>query len=279
MLKLSLNQPSVEAIREWAGFIPAAVENIREATARLLRVYQSMEETLGVHRAVFCSILQEVACVQELAAEAVEVLPKKLYETADRMEVYLNGKEKAVVPETDNANAVERSKISAVASKWAVSAKTMSCFPGEYHYESSGKNTRHVYGQLKLAEKDELHRNLTAQRSAGEGRRRGDDDGGHLIGARFGGAATSENLFPQNRNLNRGEYKALENEWASLLQNDARVYVNIYTSASSAQMREDTIYGTYTVIQPSGRSYTEAFSFCNESGKTQAGWEALVNER
>lgn len=153
------------------------------------------------------------------------------------------------------------------------SVQVMSCAPGEYHYETGEHNARHAFGQLRLVPQSERHRNQTAQSSAGGERRRSDDDGGHLIGARFGGSANSENLFPQNLHLNRSGYRALESEWADLLENNNQVFVDIYTSASNNQMREDAIYGSYTVISPNGSRYTEGFSFANENAETQANWE------
>lgn len=158
----------------------------------------------------------------------------------------------------------------------AHSPQVMACSPGEYHYEFGGNNSRHAYGQLRLVAQGDRHRNQSAQSAAGDTRRREDDDGGHLIGARFGGASTSENLFPQNMHLNRSGYRALENEWAGLLDNGYQVYVDVYTSASNNQMREDSIYGSYTVISPSGEQYTEGFSFANENTETQDAWEEDV---
>lgn len=156
------------------------------------------------------------------------------------------------------------------------STEILSCAPGEYHYESGTNNTRHAFGQLKLVDKSDRHRSQSAQSSAGGTRRRYDDDGGHLIGARFGGAPNSENLFPQNLHLNRSGYRSLESQWANLLNNNCQVFVDIYTSASSDQMREDAIYGSYTVISPTGDRYTECFSFANENTETQNCWEEDV---
>lgn len=92
------------------------------------------------------------------------------------------------------------------------SPRVMACSPGEYHYESGCNNSRHAYGQLRLVAQGDRHRNQSAQSAAGDTRRCEDDDGGHLISARFGGASTSENLSPQNMHLNRSGYRALENE-------------------------------------------------------------------
>lgn len=54
---------------------------------------------------------------------------------------------------------------------------------------------------------------------------KGDDEGGHLIGARFGGPTQAFNLVPQNSNLNRSEWKKMENSWAAAVKSGQPVYV------------------------------------------------------
>lgn len=68
---------------------------------------------------------------------------------------------------------------------------------------------------------------MTAQREAGGDDRRSDDDGDHLMGAQFGDPGGQVNLTAQDRNLNRGDYKAMEKEWARLLSEGNKVYVNV----------------------------------------------------
>lgn len=95
-----------------------------------------------------------------------------------------------------------------------------------YKYETDRLGRiKHCEGDLRL---EESKRNLAAQREVGgEDRHTGDgeeydlrdkDDGGHLIGTRFGGSGEKDNLVAQNYNLNRGEYKKMENGWASTLE-------------------------------------------------------------
>ena len=151
----------------------------------------------------------------------------------------------------------------------------LSCAPGEYQYAPADRNNiRRAYGQLRLAPMEERARSPAAQSAAGGERRRADDDGGHLIGAMFGGSPAGENLFPQNSRLNRHQgYRAQEREWADLLNGGNQVFVDVYTSASNDDNREDAIYGTYTVVDCNGNQYTEAFSFANESAATQDSWQ------
>ena len=101
---------------------------------------------------------------------------------------------------------------------------------GEYEYEVSADG-KSATGSLKIAEDPE--RDSKAQASAGGEFRRGKDhewgadDGGHLIGARFGGETGEENLTAQNRNLNRSDYKQMENDWAARLEDGEKVFVHI----------------------------------------------------
>jgi WXG100 family type VII secretion target len=64
------------------------------------------------------------------------------------------------------------------------------------------------------------------------------DEGGHLIGSRFGGTPEGVNLVPQNMNLNRGAWKRMENDWATALGQNKPVKVDIrvlYPPGNSAR--------------------------------------------
>lgn len=69
-------------------------------------------------------------------------------------------------------------------------------------------------GTLKkgLAERNEY-----AQRIVGREDRLPDDEGGHLIASIFKGSGDIDNLVPINANLNKGEWKKLENIWKKAL--------------------------------------------------------------
>ena len=71
-----------------------------------------------------------------------------------------------------------------------------------------------VEGTLELGEGK---RNAYAQRTVGRDDREIDDDGGHLIASIFKGSGGFDNLVPMNGNLNKGEWKKLENDWAKAL--------------------------------------------------------------
>jgi filamentous hemagglutinin len=92
------------------------------------------------------------------------------------------------------------------------------------------------------------------------------DEGGHLIATRFNGPTDGFNLVPQNANLNRGEWKAMENEWADILNNGGQVEVGIqpiYLDDTRRPAGFDVIYRT---IDESGENYVTK-SFYNESSK------------
>lgn len=152
--------------------------------------------------------------------------------------------------------------------------------PGVYTY-TEGELGKTASGQLTLSSSPT--RDSNAQRTAGGEERRsvesefGADDGGHLIGARFGGATGEENLTPQNRNLNRGAYKRAENDWAKHLEAGDKVYVNI-DSYSGQEGGRPSNYSGYAIIEhtnENGKTFREIeyYSFNNESTMTQDGWE------
>lgn len=91
-----------------------------------------------------------------------------------------------------------------------------------YKTDSLGRISNYS-GKLKL---QNGVRNKAAQVAAGGSDRLANDDGGHLIATIFGGSGTSENLVAMNSSINRGEYKKLENLWASALSAGKTVSVD-----------------------------------------------------
>jgi hypothetical protein len=73
------------------------------------------------------------------------------------------------------------------------------------------------------------------------------DEGGHLIGARFNGPSDAFNLVPQNANLNRGEWKAMENEWARAAEANKKVMVEIKPLYYDDTKRPEYFSVTYTI--------------------------------
>ncbi|MCA3696759.1 DNA/RNA non-specific endonuclease [Aquidulcibacter sp.] len=104
-----------------------------------------------------------------------------------------------------------------------------------------------VSGYLKLTPAE---RDRQAQLAAGGPDRLSNDEGGHLIAARFGGPANSKNLFPQNQNFNRSAYKALENTWVAALNRGESVWVKIEPVYSTSKtQRPDAIVVEYKIGQ------------------------------
>lgn len=92
-----------------------------------------------------------------------------------------------------------------------------------YTYETDEfGRTSQVYGELRLepGERTKLQTEVGHQGLA-------DDEGGHLIGTRFDGPTDAFNLVPQNANLNRGDWKAMENSWADALEDGKDVSVAV----------------------------------------------------
>ncbi len=91
-------------------------------------------------------------------------------------------------------------------------------------YESNGYiYTTDEYGRIETAIAKALRledgvRNNSDQVKAGGQDRRINDDGGHLIARIFGGSERLDNIVAMDRSINRGEYKKIENQLASALQ-------------------------------------------------------------
>ncbi|MBI0475161.1 hypothetical protein D9601_07310 [Sphingomonas sp. MA1305] len=84
-------------------------------------------------------------------------------------------------------------------------------------------------------------RSKSAQAQAGGADRRPTDDGGHYIAARFDGPTDAFNHFAQDANFNRGEYRRLEDQWASAKRAGRNVTVRILPSYDGASKRPSEI--------------------------------------
>lgn len=89
-MELALNYESAEALREFAAAMPLAIENIVSATERVVQVYQSLADSLGVHNQDFYEMLMYIKKAQENAADAIQALPPMLNKTADDIIDYVN---------------------------------------------------------------------------------------------------------------------------------------------------------------------------------------------
>jgi hypothetical protein len=110
---------------------------------------------------------------------------------------------------------------------------------GNYYFRTDDqKRISSVYGQLEYLPEELRHRNVQQQRDAALLGIKDDDEGGHLIGARFNGSSDAFNLIPQNYNLNRGDWKSMENSWETAIKNGYDVIAQIevlYPSNNSSR--------------------------------------------
>lgn len=81
-MKLSLNSESAAALREFSESMPVAIQNIVDSTEKVVQVYQSVADTLGVHNQDFYDMLMLIKKAQEETAVAIQVLPKILSNTS-----------------------------------------------------------------------------------------------------------------------------------------------------------------------------------------------------
>jgi DNA/RNA non-specific endonuclease len=95
--------------------------------------------------------------------------------------------------------------------------------------------TRSVTGSLTLGPRSERSRSM--QSNAGKPDRQPKDDGGLCVATRFNGPREKFNHFAQDSNVNRGRYKALENQWARDLARGKKVVVDIRPRFTKTSVR------------------------------------------
>lgn len=132
----------------------------------------------------------------------------------------------------------------------------------EYQYETDRHGRiSHCEGRLRL---EQGKTNTVHQKMAGGEDRLDIDDGGHLIARRFGGSEKVDNIVPMNYHLNRGEYKAMESEWAKLVEEGKTVDVEIDCKYGwSDSERPKVIRVRYIVSDETGEIERKSKSFVN----------------
>ena len=88
--KKFISREGAQALRDFAAAMPVAIDNISQSTEKLLTTYNSGIEGLGEHGEAFGEMLYQVKKAQELAASAVEELPKRLEITAAKIDAYVS---------------------------------------------------------------------------------------------------------------------------------------------------------------------------------------------
>ncbi|MEH3106493.1 MAG: DNA/RNA non-specific endonuclease [Sphingomonas fennica] len=115
-----------------------------------------------------------------------------------------------------------------------------------YRYEIDDRDrTRRVTGALTVARAPV--RSRTAQARAGGAERRATDDGGHYIAARFNGPTEAFNHYAQDATVNRGRYRALEDQWARDKRAGRSVSVRIVPVFDGSAVRPSHINVWWTV--------------------------------
>ena len=132
----------------------------------------------------------------------------------------------------------------------------------KYQYETDRHGRiSHCEGRLRL---EPGKTNPVHQQKAGGESRLDVDDGGHLIARRFGGSEKVDNIVPMNYHLNRGEYKAMESEWAKLVADGKTVDVEIDCRYGwSNSERPKVIRVRYIVSDETGEIERKSKSFTN----------------
>ena len=84
--KLLLTPAGASTLRDFADIMPTVKNDIETDTKKLFDSYYSVADTLGPHNEQFKEMLIHVGAAQELFSDSIEVLHKKLHETADKID-------------------------------------------------------------------------------------------------------------------------------------------------------------------------------------------------
>lgn len=144
---------------------------------------------------------------------------------------------------------------------------------GRYHYQTDSKGRIvNASGKLQLEEGKRYgnHQSRVGGEDRLEKRVEGEkikmDEGGHLIATRFGGSGRVDNLVAMDKEVNRGAYKKLEDQWASELKKEPprEVEVDIQVRYRGDSQRPDRFIILTTVRDPqTGKADTYSNSIKN----------------
>ena len=90
------------------------------------------------------------------------------------------------------------------------------------------------------------------------------DDRGHIIADRFDGSNRNDNLIAQNRSLNRGDYKKLENTFADVLKDGGTVEADYFIQYKAGDARPIGIEVDYKLTYSDGTVVTGNKNFINK---------------
>ena len=104
------------------------------------------------------------------------------------------------------------------------------------------------------------------------------DDKGHLIAAREGGPAEGYNVSAQNRTLNRGAYKTVENAEVRLANEGNEVETEKTAYVSNPGSKPDAYMVNDTITTPEGETQHVNLSFQNASPEEQQEWNDYLEQ-
>lgn len=102
-------------------------------------------------------------------------------------------------------------------------------------------------GKLRLATEKKNRNWDSSLNEMGQGYEKPDDDRGHVIGHRFVGPDSIVNAFPQEREINQGEYKKFEDFLAFELESGKEIFISISTIYSGESRRPIGVAFSYTI--------------------------------
>lgn len=148
---------------------------------------------------------------------------------------------------------------------------TYSLRPNEQYEANEYRYKTDRYGRIQSCEGtlrlEQGKTNPAHQTRAGGEDRLETDDGGHLIARRFGGSEKVDNIVPMDSHLNRGDYKKMENEWASEVADGNTVDVKIRCEYKGDSRRPEGFTAMYTVSDENGNVINrKVCRFRNDSG-------------
>lgn len=89
-MKLELTHEGACELRTFANALPIAVGSIAEDTRELTDKYARLADSLGVRAEIFGEMIRQIRSAQELAAEALEVLPPRMHHVADQIDAFVD---------------------------------------------------------------------------------------------------------------------------------------------------------------------------------------------
>jgi len=111
---------------------------------------------------------------------------------------------------------------------------------GPYNFYSDIlSRPRRMFGEVRPTSSPKRSRGN--QRRAGGADRRPTDDGGHFAAPRLGGPIDTFNHFAQDRSLNRGVYRILEQGWYDAANAGHKVFIDIIPHYVGTSQRPDSV--------------------------------------